>query len=317
MEDDDPATGKIAIPPRLLAILHDVILVCISFVANQIGHTFVHQGRHVGDGSVVLQFCRGEPSHQPALMGGIAGWTESFVIIVARVHEVPVTDVFFTSTVKVREAKAVGILVADGAKGGLHTRHINLFLHTAVAVHHVLFLAIGDGNGVAIDILLKVFQVFAYPPLMRPDGVIATTGILSLSGIDDEQLVDETVAIPVVEAPVDVAGLQHLHDVLHQILRVLIMRSSAGILLGIAADLHIYQVEDGTELAVALSAEIVADRTSVGALLIVLGIENIVPQRQRSSLVALEIPVGIGHHYHQLVKVTLVEVTTYLFGLAA
>ena len=53
---------------------------------------------------------------------------------------------------------------------------------------------------------------------MGPDGVIIAILTLSFSGIDDEQLVDEIVAIPVVKAPVDVAGLQHLHNVLHQIL---------------------------------------------------------------------------------------------------
>ena len=39
-----------------------------------------------------------------------------------------------------------------------------------------------------------------------------------MTGIDDKQLVDEAVAVPVVAAPVDVARLEVLHDILNKIL---------------------------------------------------------------------------------------------------
>ena len=109
-----------------------------------------------------------------------------------------------------------------------------------------------------------------------------------MAGIDDEQLVDEAVAIPVVEAPVDVTLLEHVYDVLDQILRVLIVLIGTSVLLGVAADLHIHQVEDDVEVTIALGQEIVVDGTLKRSFRQVLSIENLIPLLHRGCLVANE-----------------------------
>ena len=152
-----------------------------------------------------------------------------------------------------------------------------------VAVYLVLLVVIGDGDGITIDTLLSIFQMLAHPPLVGPyHGLILVLFLVivvhSLTGIDDEQLVDEAIAVPVVAAPVDAEGLQHFHDVLHEILRVLVV-IIAGILHGIAFHLDVHQVKSKIEVTIALRIEVVVNRTFKGLLRQVLGIENLIPLR--------------------------------------
>ena len=170
----------------------------------------------------------------------------------------------------------MAVFVADGAEGAVIVLP-GQFCQGTVAVDQIGLVAALNGDGFAIDSLLAVLQVFAHPPLVGPDGIASATIVHALAGIDDEQLVDVAVVIPVVEAPVDVECFQYFHDVLDQILRILVILLGAGILLGIAADLHIHQVEDDVELAIALGMEIVVDGALKRFLCQVLGIENQVP----------------------------------------
>ena len=134
-----------------------------------------------------------------------------------------------------------------------------------------------------------------------------------MTGIDDEQLVDKAVAIPVVEAPVDMACFQHLHDVLHQETRVLV-GCIAGILLGITFHLDINQVKGEVEIAIALCIEVVVYRTLEGFLRQVLRIKDFIPLRYGSGLVALKGAVVEFRQYRQLTTLSMVEVTTSPLG---
>ena len=108
--------------------------------------------------------------------------------------------------------------------------------------------------------------MFTHPPLVGPYQIGSRLVVIhALAGIDDEKLVDEAVAIPVVTAPVDIGFLlKHGHDVLNQVLRVLV-GIIAGILHGIAYR-HIHQVECQVELAITLGIEVIVNRTLKGTL---------------------------------------------------
>ena len=147
-----------------------------------------------------------------------------------------------------------------------------------IAVYLIFLTTISDGYRVAIDIRLPVLKMLAHPPLVRPYHVWATGVVHTVTSINDKQLVDETVAVPVVEAPVDVTGLQHLHDILHQILRVLV-EIIACILHSIAFHLNILQVKGEIKVAITLVIEIVVHRALEGRLRQVPGIEDLVPLR--------------------------------------
>ena len=65
------------------------------------------------------------------------------------------------STIEVGEAEAVGVFMAKDTKSTIVA--IGLFRNSTVAVHNILLLAIGDGNGVAIDIRLVGGLVIVLP----------------------------------------------------------------------------------------------------------------------------------------------------------
>ena len=210
----------------------------------------------------------------------------------------------------------MGVFVTDGAERAV-VIIFGQFGQGTVAVYLVLLAFVGDGDGVAVDTILTIFQVFAHPPLVRPNQIGARAVVHAVAGIDNEQLVDESVAVPVVKAPVDMAGTEHLHDVLHQILRVLIVSIRAGIFLSITWHLDVVQVKIQVEVAIALRIEIVVNRALEGCLGQVLRIEDFIPLCQGSFLVALEGPVVELHHDRQLMTLTMIEVAASLLGLPA
>ena len=77
------------------------------------------------------------------------------------------------------------ILMTDGAKGSV-VIFAGQLRQSAVAVYLILYIARGDWNGVAIDILLAVFQMFTHPPLVWPYQVRARTIVHAMTSIDDE-----------------------------------------------------------------------------------------------------------------------------------
>ena len=128
----------------------------------------------------------------------------------------------------------------------------------------------------------------AEPPLVCPDGVGTSPVVHAFSCKDNHQLIDKSVAIPVIQAPVDVTLREDVHDVVDQKLRILIIFGCAGVSGFPLRELHILQVEVQVKRSIALGVEIVAHRTFVGFFLIVFGIHDIVPFRHRGSLVALK-----------------------------
>ena len=210
-------------------------------------------------------------------MGRVTSRLESATIIVTTIHEVPRVQRLSTIIVKVGESEAMGIFVTDGAKSAVAVI-IFQFRQGTIAINQIVLSTIRDGNGVTIDSLLHILQAITYPPLVRPYQVRPTTVVHTMTGIDDQQLIDVAIAIPVVFAPVDLRiPLEYIHDVLNKILRLLIMRIGAGILFGIATDLYIYQVEDKVELTIALVHEIVVYGPLERLLHKAHGIENLVP----------------------------------------
>ena len=131
---------------------------------------------------------------------------------------------------------------------------------------------------------------------MGPDGIVASTEAAiaaAFAGIDDEQLVDVSVAIPVVEAPVDVTFEEGVDNIDDEELGVLVVPYRAAILLETIDD-DVFKVENGSELVVALGTEIVAYGADEGFVGEILGSEYLFPLLERLRLVALEGTVGKG-----------------------
>ena len=125
---------------------------------------------------------------------------------------------------------------------------------------------------------------------MWPNGIIAPTKTAiatALASIDDNHLVDVTIAVPVIKTPRDISFQQGIDDVLHKELRVLVVRYRAAILHKTVND-DVLQVEDGAERVVALRNKIVANGAEIGCLAEILRIENHVPIFHGLHLVAHE-----------------------------
>ena len=87
--------------------------------------------------------------------------------------------------------------------------------------------------------------MFIEPPLVGPDRIVATTIAAIRSAFprkDNKQLVDIAIAIPIVETPVNITRRQYLEDIIHSVLRGLIIIFSAAVFLAFI-NLNILQVE--------------------------------------------------------------------------
>ena len=131
-------------------------------------------------------------------------------------------------------------------------------------------------------------------------------------------MIHVAVAIPVVFAPVDVwILLEYIHYILYEVLRVLVVRIGTGILLDIAADLYVFQVEDYAEVAITLVKEIVVYRALERFLRQFLGIEYFVPLLQRGIFIAHERAVVERHQDRQLVSLSMTDVAIRCSALTA
>ena len=310
MEDNDATARQFLIPPFLLAVFHDIVFVFKTVITDEICLRLVTKSRNAGLRSGTGQFCRLEPLHEPALMGRVACRTVAASVIVSIVHQIPSTDIF-RRTIEIWESEAMAVLMTDGSEG---SRSDTDFLHSTVTIDQIVFAAIGYLNRIAIDTRLAVLQMLTHPPLMRPYAIAATTIVHALTGIDNEQLVDIAVAVPVVQTPVNGTCLEHFHDILYQILRILVIGIGTLVLLHLSTDLHILQVKRQIESRIALGIEIVMYGTLIRCLRIIHRIEDLIPLFHRSRLITLKRTVGKSHQHQQLTTVALVEVTTWLTG---
>ena len=194
--------------------------------------------------------------------------------------------------------------MADGAETAV-TAFLVEFGHCAVAVYKIHGAVVDHRHGRQLLAGLLVF-VLGHPPLVGPDGVAVAAGVLTLAGIENEQLVHVAVAVPVVDGPFHLFLLQHFHDVVHQILRVLIVGACAPVLGAGLVERDVIQVEGGTELTVALVGEVVADRTEKGLFYQPLGVEYLLPLYQ--GLLGRKGLVVEVHQHGQLPSVAYVVV---------
>ena len=312
VENDDAVAGQRLVPAELLTVFDDVILLVVAVVTQEVSTAFVGECGHVGNGGRSGEFLGCEPVHEPALVGGIATGVETAAVVVAIVHEVPVADKLLTTIVEVGESEAVAVFMAEGAEGAIAVVG-GQFLYGTVAVDEPGAIAIGDIERIAVEMCHGVLVV-AHPPLVGPDGIVASTKTAiaaAFAGIDDKQLVDVSVAIPVVEAPVDVTFEEGVDNIFDEELGILVVRYRTAILRK-AVDNDVFEVEDRPELVVALGNEIVADGAEEGFLGEIFRIEYLVPLFERLHLIVLEGTVGKGSQHHQLVEVALVEVAPRL-----
>ena len=279
MKHHHAAPGQVAVPPLLLAVLHDVVFVGITVVAYQVGLALVAQGEQPADAGGVGQLGGHEPAHQHALVGGVTGRTEAALVVVAVVHQVPVAHNTVTAVVEIGKTETVAILMADGAETAVTAFLVELG-HRAVAVYKIHGAVVHHRHGGQLLARLLVF-VLGHPPLVGPDGVAVAAGVLTLAGIENEQLVHVAVAVPVVDGPFHLFFLQHFHDVVHQILRVLIVGACAPVFGAGLVERDVIQVEGRTELTVALVGEVVAHRTEKRLFHQPLGVEYFLPLCQR------------------------------------
>ena len=181
--------------------------------------------------------------------------------------------------------------MAQGAKRAVAAIAIQLGKASEVVYHVCLALA-------AHAVRPRAF--FAQPPLLRPHGTHTAPVVLPLSGEKDKHLVNLSVAIPVVGRPVGYRLLHVFHRIDHQLAHLLVVAPVVGAAIvgrGMVQVGH-PQVEREQELSVALVAEIVAHRPYELPFAEVVGIENPVPQLERSLVCKLG--VGVFGQYHQL-----------------
>ena len=114
-----------------------------------------------------------------------------------------------TAVVEVGQSEAVTVLVADGAEATIVLVACQ-FVDAAIGVDHQTVACRGGRYFYGLVVIV------GHPALIRPDGIIVASVVHTLAGIDDEQLVNITVGVPVVWRPVGdntVEGCQHvLHE---------------------------------------------------------------------------------------------------------
>ena len=90
MDNEQPTSGKRLVPPHLLAVLQQIVLIGVGIVVDDIGITAFRERHHaVYLHLVVTQFDRVEPSQHHAFMTRITGGYETIAIVIAHAHHIP------------------------------------------------------------------------------------------------------------------------------------------------------------------------------------------------------------------------------------
>ena len=117
VENHESAARQVSVPSLLLTILQNIILVGIGIVAYHVGHGFVAEGRHIGDGRRFRQFLYVEPSQYHAFVGRIVGRTIAVIVIVSIIHDVPAANDRYVVKVEIWECHTVSEFMAECAEG--------------------------------------------------------------------------------------------------------------------------------------------------------------------------------------------------------
>ena len=164
--------------------------------------------------------------------------------------------------------------------------------------------------------------MLAEPPLVRPDGsgirsVVTKTAVITrFAGTDNQHLIDIAVTVPVVETPVDVTLQQRIHDIADQVLRILVVHHRAPVAFTFGQTNEL-EIELQVELPITLVAKVLVHRPCKRRQLQLLGIEDGVPNVQRSQRVVQKVLVGEGSENGQLAFFAGKVVTSRAFILFA
>ena len=258
VRDEESAARESGIATRLLAVLHDVVLVPVPLIIYNVGFGGFSQGFHVLYVLALAELLQCHPSAEGTLVCGVACGLVTIVQVVAHVHEVPHISAVVegsgsegTLVVHVRQTEAVAELVADGAYA---VQPFSLTQFTAareVVYRHPVHLE---------GLLVRTEGIEG--ALLRPDEPrVLAVHVLSLSGIEDEDLVHRAVPVPVVLGEIDVVvgPVAGIIDELSQVgveHRAVVL---SVVVVGVGQAVGSHHVEVELKLSVALCQEVVMD----------------------------------------------------------
>ena len=272
MQYQHAMSRSISIPPLLLMILQQIILSRVTAVAvsYQVSHRLVGDGRHILHLTGIDQLCGCEPSTVHTLVTGEGGRslpTALSSVVRAVIHQVPYIHAKGASTgvIHIGEEQAMAELMA-GCTYAIHhrTRGAPEFTRTGIGVNgHTI-----EGQGTwTIAQLTGSSREFI---LMRPDSVRRCSSMLAITSIYHKHLIHISIIIPVIPAEIDGRYSQpdslghHLSGV-----KVITYRIVLSIIrIGLAQRHGPQDIKVEGELSIALTQEIVSDRTTA----VVLGI---------------------------------------------
>ena len=306
VQDEQSVAGHAAIPAHVLAVLEQEVLVGVGVVVHDVGIAAFLQRLHALDADGVGELDGLEPSHHPALVGGVAGGQVAVAVVGTGIHQVPVGHALAAGVVGVVEvgiAQAVAELVAHGAD--------------AVDVARQAFQFAAAGVGVDAHAVERERRARGRPqvPGVGPDGIVSTAVGLALAGIDDIHLINLAVAVPVVFRIVDIdigqlAGLTRHLARTHVVALIVV---AAVVRLRVGHRHGAYDVELQFELPHALGVEVVVHRPLEIAFVEVLFVGNALVEGL--AVAALETDVAEVHKDDQ--AALLAEVVAVAAHLAA
>ena len=247
--DEHAETGQRGVEACRLTVLEHIVLVLIVGIIDDVGLTVVGERGHIVDHRISLQFDGDGPTAGHALVGGVVGGLEAVAVVGTHIHQVVFLHTVVAAVggvIHIREAHAVGELMADGADAG-----------DLIGVRYLI------GAGIHVDFVaaLTVFQAGIIQRIhVGPNGVLIFAVGLAVAGIQHEDFLNLLVAIPVVGR--EVGGVADgIEGVDNHLLGILVVASAVvGTVVGIfvGKGYGSGNVEAEIELTVALRAEVVA-----------------------------------------------------------
>ena len=264
VRDEEPRRVKPTVTSRLLAVLKDIIFVLMSLIIYNVCLATLRERLHIRDLCRGGKLCEVFPSAVPTLIGCEASWLEAVVEVVSHVHKVPdvcsveqLCSSEATLVVHVRKSEAVRELVAHGS----YTVDLPTFSKLTAACEVL------DGHSIHFKRFLRHSER-AENSFLRPYEVgIVRVCVLSLSGIEHEDLVNDSVSVPVVFCKVHITLLVCIStSIVDKLSDIRLIGSVATIvltvgLIGVWKLKRSCNIEVELKLSIALSKEIVVETT--------------------------------------------------------
>ena len=257
VEYEESLARQSGIPPLLLPVFKEKILVAVALVVDDVAVATILQGCHVRD---ALRFIKSDgrlPTGHPSLVAGISGGLITVTIVGTTVHEVPFEHTLTTAVVRIVEvgiAEAMTELVAHRTDAGNFIRTVQF----AAAGIGVNLHAVKRLTSCAVAIVVGRGEC----PLVRPDGLRTATVGFALSGIDHVHLLHFAVAVPIVVPIVylRVGQLQGLDDHSGWVSVIVIARVRTIVATSLAYGDWTHDVEGQLKLSAALRLEVIVHR---------------------------------------------------------